>query len=151
MPFCTQCGSQVGETVAFCGQCGARQGAAKPATKGVLDGVSPRTASILCYVPFLGWIMCIAVLASDRFQDRGIRFHAFQGLYLFVAWLILDWGVGPFLHWFPGRSLRASIDDLLKLTLIAGWIFMMVKTSQNENYRLPLFGELAERSLAEQR
>jgi uncharacterized membrane protein len=31
------------------------------------------------------------------------------------------------------------------------WVFMLVKTSQNRLYRLPLVGELADRSIAEQR
>jgi hypothetical protein len=61
-----------------------------------MHGVSPRTASLLCYIPILGWIVAIVVLASARFRDNArVRFHAFQGLYLFVAWLIVDWVLSP--------------------------------------------------------
>jgi len=67
-------------------------------TQDPLSGISPRTASILCYIPVVGWIASIIVLAADRFRnDHRVRFHAFQGLYLFVAWLIVGipiaWGV----------------------------------------------------------
>ena len=148
----------MGETAAYCANCGAAQGAEKPSssaaggTKHALDAISPHTASILCYIPVAGWIPCVWVLASDRFQkDRQTRFHAFQGLYLFVAWLILDWGIHPFLGWFPGHGLRFAFSDLLKAVIFVAWIFMLVKTSRNENIRLPLFGELADRSLSEQR
>jgi uncharacterized membrane protein len=40
---------------------------------------------------------------------------------------------------------------MLKAILFAVWIFMLVKTSQKEDFRLPVFGDLAERSLAEQK
>src|SRR4051812_33859327 len=99
MPFCTTCGNQVGSADIFCGKCGARQreGAAPPRSRSnaeFLENLSPRTASLLCYVPVVGWIACIVALAVPRFQhDRIVRFHAFQGLYLFVVWLIVDWVV----------------------------------------------------------
>ena len=39
----------------------------------------------------MGWIAAIIVLASQRFKAMPtVRFHAFQGLYLFVAWLMND-------------------------------------------------------------
>jgi len=111
-----------------------------------LAGISPRTASILSYVPGIGWIACIIWLASDRFRhDRPVRFHAFQGLYLFVAWLMNAWVIRP-LSFF---SLHLQIDKMIDLALIIMWIFMMIKASHGEMYSLPLFGELAERSVAE--
>ena len=87
------------------------------------------------------------MLSSDRYQnDRQVRFHAFQGLYLFVAWLLADWVIGPIF-----RGMDMHIEGLLKAAVFFTWIFMIVKTSQNQHYRLPVFGELAERSANEQR
>lgn len=115
--------------------------------------MNPRTASILCYLPAVGWIASIFVLASQRFQhERESRFHAFQGLYLFVAWLIVDYGVGPFFsHGLVGRHLDLDLDGLMKAFLYGVGIFMMVKAAHNEMFHLPVVGELADRSLAEQR
>jgi len=91
------------------------------------------------------------ILAASRFKNnRDVRFHAFQGLYLFVAWLIVDWAVGPFFH-IPEDIIRISLSGLLKGLIFVTWIFMIVKTSQEETVRLPVLGELAERSIAEQR
>src|ERR1035438_10426949 len=94
MPFCSQCGNQVGATEAYCRQCAAHQPvepATSPSGADPLAGIPPRTASILCYIPGIGWIASIIVLASDKFRrDRTVRFHGFQGLYLFVAWLLDD-------------------------------------------------------------
>jgi uncharacterized membrane protein len=150
MPFCSQCGNQVTATQAFCGRCGAAQatGAAGPSplANDPLAGVTPRTASILCYIPVVGWIAAIIVLASQRYRHlQAVRFHAFQGLYLFVAWLmndqVLKWAMAPISHF--------HLHDLVNLVLLAMSVFMMVKASHGEAYSLPLFGELAQRSVSE--
>lgn len=153
MPFCTQCGEQVQPADVFCSKCGMRQAVPGPApTRDPLAGVTPRTASMLCYVPILGWIASIVVLASPKFRgQRDVRFHAFQGLYLFVVWLLVDWVVAPFWHNLPGgRSPFAAMAGLFHLVVFGAWIWMMLKTAQEQMYRLPIVGDLAERSLAEQ-
>ncbi len=110
-----------------------------------LSGISPRTASILCYVPGLGWVASIIVLAAERFRsDRATRFHAFQGLYLFVAWLISDWVLKPMFS-----AMHLHLGGLIQAVLLGCCIFMMIKASHNETYELPFFGELANRSIAE--
>jgi uncharacterized membrane protein len=114
-----------------------------------LAGLSPRTATILCYVPAIGWIAAVIVLAARKFKDNHlIRFHAFQGLYLFAAWLVVDWVVGPMMRFTPGPS--RPIELLLHAALLAVSIFMMVKASHDEAYVLPIIGELAQRSATEQ-
>ena len=149
MAFCTQCGYQLGGQDFYCGSCGSRQGTG--AAPGVWSragtaGISPRRAAMLCYVPFVGWIASIFVLASQRFRDmRDIRFHAFQGLYLFVAWLLVDWFVQPSLR-FAGGFLY-PVSRLLKWFVIAVWVFMLVKASREQRYSLPVIGGLAEKSL----
>ena len=111
-----------------------------------LESLNPRTASILCYVPWVGWVAAIVVLASDRFRhDRPVRFHAFQGLYLFVAWLIADQVVRPMFDLMTNLHLYRVVEAVL----IGASIFMMVKAAHEETYALPLFGELAQRSVAE--
>jgi len=147
MPYCCQCGNPAADTDLYCARCGARQPVA-PGRGEPSPGLSPRAASVLCYIPFVGWIAAIVVLASERFrQNRSVRFHAFQGLYLFVAWLIVDWVIGPFFRWLPGMHFR--FDKLLELGLLVVWIFMIVKTSQERTFSLPILGELAERSASE--
>jgi uncharacterized membrane protein len=103
----------------------------------------------LCYVPWVGWIASIVVLAADKFREqKEVRFHAFQGLYLFVIWLFVDWVFGPLTGY---SSSSRMIERLMKLGLVATSLFMVVKTTQGETVRLPLLGELAERSVSEQR
>ena len=163
MPFCTQCGRNVADADAFCGNCGNRQTAA-PAGSAAgpgpgarhatgndpFAGVSPRLASVLCYVPTLGWIAAVFCLAAGKFKhDSAVRFNAFQGLYLFAAWLVVQWVIQP-MSWFAHHSGVLRADRVLEMLLIGVGIFMMVKASHDEVYVLPIVGELAQRSAAEQ-
>ena len=158
MPFCTQCGHQASGTDVFCAHCGARQQTPESPGRSFssgttagdpLSGLSPRAAAILCYVPAIGWIAAIIVLAARKFKDDHlIRFHAFQGLYLFAAWLVVDWVIGPIVR--SGQGHFFPIDLVLHAVILAVSIFMMVKASHNEAYVLPIIGELAQRSATEQ-
>ena len=49
----------------------------------------------------------------------------------------------------PGHAL--PVAKLLKLAVLVAWVFMLVKLAQNQTFRLPILGELAERSVDEQR
>jgi len=169
MPFCSKCGFEVQSGDQFCGRCGEPQPDAKSAGPIFPDGTQPQpqtnpkpkntdpfstvndtTVSVLCYIPFLGWIASIYVLSVDRFRGKNIvRFHAFQGLYLFVAWLIYDWVVEGIL--FDVMNRAWVITRVVRLGLTATWIYLMFKTSQREVVRLPVIADLADKSIAEQR
>ena len=148
MPFCTHCGTQVQSAAAFCQSCGTAQpGADTPAGTDPLASLKPRNAAILCYLPWLGWIMSLVILSTRRFQsNRLVRFHAFQGLYLFVAWMIVDIALEPVLR----VSWLRRIIPILELGLLATGILMLVKTSADQLIRLPIVGEMADRSVNEQ-
>ena len=95
----------------------------------------------------IGWIASVVVLASERFRAvRSVRFHAFQGLYLGVAWVLNGWVLGH-LPW--GREIDI-VHNLVSVALLGMSIFMMVKAAHDQEYSLPLFGELAQRSVSEQ-
>ncbi len=164
MPYCCQCGGVVGAADIYCASCGGRQplgpssphaGSPLPPPQNYLSGISPRTASLLCYVPVVGWLAAIVVLASARFRyDSKVRFNAFQGLYLFVAWLIVDWVLSPMLWWpghFGGPHAFRILPALMKAVVFGAWIFMIIKASQDELFKLPILGDLAEKSVTEQR
>ena len=176
MPYCCQCGTPVGAADRYCQSCGAAQSAARASAAGNsqtgaasssvgstkppgfqpadLESFWTRNAALLCYIPWFGWVAAIVVLASDRYRrDYEVRFHAFQGLYLFVTWLVIDWVVSPVLR-LTGYGFWQPLPHgggVLHLLVLAGWIVMIVKVRHKEHYRLPILGDLAERSVAEQR
>jgi uncharacterized membrane protein len=156
MPYCCKCGKTVSDRDIFCVTCGTRQPVAASPVVDYMDGITPRTAALLCYIPFVGWIAAIVVLASARFRNNHtVRFHAFQGLYLFVAWLIVNLVLAPIfaISFFAGgpHIPQFALAGLLKLVIFGTWIFMMVKVSHDDDFKLPILGELAEKSVSEQR
>ena len=181
MAFCTQCGTQVGDTDVFCAQCGAPQRGARGAPAGaqaappfppppgaagfappppfskrprrphkefLADTTDDHVAG-LCYIPIVGWIFAMIVLAGQRFRgNRDVRFHAFQGLYLFVVVLVIDWVFKPMAS---HSHVTSGLSDLVQLGLILLGVFMLIRTRHGEMIRLPILGELAEKSVAEQK
>src|ERR1700722_7498547 len=103
MAFCANCGAAVDGR--FCQKCGAPAGApgAGPApsptpTPGVQPlpqpqvsatiGMTDNMAAALCYL--FGFITGILFLVLAPYnQNRNIRFHAFQSIFLNIAWAIL--------------------------------------------------------------
>lgn len=149
MPFCSQCGVPVQPSDLYCAKCGGAQPRTARVPSDPLGGLSPRTAGILCYIPVIGWVAAIMVLAAEKFREnRAVRFHAFQGLYLFVAWLIVNHVIGPMFRGLYGYRVF-HVERILETVLMITWIFMIVKASQEQTYSLPVIGELAERSVAE--
>ena len=158
MPFCSKCGFEVQSGDPFCGRCGAPQlpaAEAEPLKKtktagDPLSGIDANTVSTLCYVPFLGWIPSIYILSVERFRSSGtVRFHAFQGLYIFVAWLIYDWVIEGILYGIVDRTW--IISRAVRLGFTVGWLFLLFKTHQREIIRVPFISDLADKSVAEQR
>ena len=153
--YCVHCGTRVGDRDRFCAKCGAQQSTrdTPPPLHDFMSGISPQHWAILCYVPLLGWIAAVIVLATQRFRgERRVLFHAFQGLYLFAGWLLVDWVVAPILLSAElGFPFYRLISQLLKLAVVGAGIFMMIRVSNGDDHRLPVIGDLADRSAAEQR
>ena len=174
MPYCTQCGTYVLDTDQFCPHCGQaqRQAAGREAARAVpphpsatspppatppppagaapAAGLRPNIAAMLCYLPGLGWIAAVIFLTLDAYRrQRYVRFHAFQGLYLAVLWLLVQVFFFPFPtgHWHP-FPFPWGLRGLIKLFVIIAQVVGIIKTLQNRDYRLPVLGELAEKSLS---
>lgn len=160
MPFCSKCGSEVKPSDVFCGRCGERQPGAGPAAgptnqakqagQDPFAGIDNRTTSTLCYIPFVGWVPSIYVLTVDRFRNSNdVRFHAFQGLYLFVGWLVYNWVIESILETMLDRTYL--VTRVVKLAFVAAWVYMMVQTKAGNTVRIPYVSDLADQSIAEQR
>ena len=90
--------------------------------------------------------MSIIVLASERFRhDRAVRFHGFQALYLFVAWLMEDQAIWPLLR----HGDMWPLHGVLQAVLLGAAIFMMIKAAHQQQYSLPLIGDLAQKSMTD--
>lgn len=151
MPYCTRCGTAVDGAAAYCHHCGAAQ-QRPPQYVDPIGTISDRTASVLCYIPVFGVIPSIVFLASQKYRRNAkVRFNAFQSLYLFVAFLVVSI-VLPAFFWFSfgAMGLHGFFVPLLKAVVFICWIYLLVKAAQEQQVHLPVIGDLAGRSAAEQ-
>jgi uncharacterized membrane protein len=154
MAFCANCGAQ-GEG-RFCPKCGSPLGAAPtggtttpvPATPVQSAGMANNMAAALCYV--LGFITGILFLVLEPYnKDKTIRFHAFQSIFFNVALfgvdivlVILSTIISriPFIGW-----IFLLLWPIFGLGIFCVWLFLMYKAYNNEKFKLPFIGDLAEK------
>src|SRR5258708_5368819 len=174
MPFCTHCGIATAAGDRFCPHCGTKLDSVGapdaasqttppastlapplgPTPAGAPRTVRPNSAAMLCYIPPFGWIGSVFFLTADAYkQNRYVRFHALQGLFLFVAGMLADVVLGahrfmmvpfgrmvhPWSHW--------TFSSMIDLAVIVIQILGIVKTIKGEPFPSPVLGELADRSM----
>ena len=106
-------------------------------------------ACALCYL--LGWITGVLFLVLAPYnQNRLIKFHAFQSIFLSVAMIaisivlfILSSGLAfvPFV----GPILSLLISLAIWLGVFVLWLMLMYKAYNKERWVLPIIGPLAEK------
>lgn len=92
----------------------------------------------------LGPITGIILLLTEK-QNQYIRFHAMQSSVVFGAILLLNiiLGIVPILGWL----IALILSPLIGLVSFVLWIVLMWKAFNGEKFKLPYFGDLAERQL----
>src|ERR1035441_9662607 len=94
MAFCATCGAAVEGS--FCAKCGSQVGAAPSASSGtamqVSGAMADNVASALCYLVGLITGIIFLVLAPYN-KNPVIRFHAFQSIFMNVAWIGIVFGL----------------------------------------------------------
>lgn len=177
MAFCASCGSEVqGRFCAKCGAPAAAAGAAPsasaststsastppppppaspyPAAAGPAPtvqaaGLEENLACALCYVLGLLTGVLFLVLAPYN-QNRLIRFHAFQSIFLHIGSIVVFIGVmivTSVLHFIPflGTIIALMIYPLVGLAFLILWLMVMYKAYNRERWVLPIIGPLAEK------
>ncbi len=168
MAFCANCGAAVEGR--FCQKCGtpvgavgggAAPGAGVNPPDAAPVGVTPlpqvatsvamndNLAGALCYL--VGFITGILFLVLTPYnQNRTIRFHAFQSIFLNIAWFAvyiivsivsLAFHVIPFLGTFVSIVLHLA----LFFTGLILWFYLIFKTYNGEKIVLPLVGPFADK------
>jgi uncharacterized membrane protein len=150
MAFCQSCGSQVDGR--FCAKCGAGVGgaAAVSGTPAGYTGSTPQAggltdniASALCYV--LGLVTGIVFLVLAPYnQNKQIRFHAFQAIFVHVALLIFFMAIMPVLGFMLGHMIW-FFAPIVSIGSVLLWVWLIWKAYNNERFKVPILGDLAEK------
>ena len=144
MAFCASCGAPVEGK--FCAKCGAPMGAAVPppgaAPGPAAAGMTDNAASALCYV--LGLITGILFLVLAPYnQNKTIRFHAFQSIFLSIAWIVISMVVNIVFSALHMWSLM-FLSTLVGLAFFILWIYMIIAAYQGKKVVLPVIGPIAQ-------
>ena len=116
------------------------------------SGMSNNLAAALCYIPLclVGIILAIVFLLIEPYKnDRFVRFHAFQSIFLHVglivlsiAWQIVVVCLGSVSH---GLAFLISfpISLLIGLGAFLLMLYMLFQAYNNKEIKLPIIGDLA--------
>ena len=147
MAFCKACGQEIG-TATFCPKCGANQASANAPAAALAasptEGLQENVAGLLCYAPFIGWIVALVLLLIDK--RKFVKFHAVQALGLYVGLIVLYIALGIFmgmLHVIHIFFFGVFLYPLLWLASFLLMIFLMYKAYLHESYKLPVLGDFA--------
>ena len=112
------------------------------------SGLADNIAALLAY---LFWPAAIVFLVVEPYnKNKFIRFHAFQELFFCAACIAMGI-VFMVLNIVAGMALGALVVvfGLLELVIWLGvvvvWVMLMVKAYQNQMWKLPFIGDLAEK------
>jgi uncharacterized membrane protein len=102
----------------------------------IQGGLTDNNAAGLAYVTIIPAIIFLVVAPYN--QKPLIRFHAWQSIFLNIAWIAISIiGIIPILGWL--------IFGVGMLVLFVAWIIVLLKALKGERYKLPFIGDLAEK------
>jgi uncharacterized membrane protein len=130
MAFCSGCGTAIADGTTQCAACSAKaEPAAAPASAG-----NDNLMGALAYIPIVALVF---LLIEPYNKNKFVRFHAFQCLFLAVAW-IACWfilAVIPIIGWILLPIVGLGFFILL--------IVLFIKAYQGNMFRLPFIGDMA--------
>lgn len=140
MKFCHSCGKEIVDEALFCTSCGARQQPQQnTSTYQQPEVVEPYDADkdaednkILSILAYINILFLVPLLAAPN--SKFARFHANQGLVLFLAELIASVVCSvPFLGWIAGGVMSVIVVVLAILGIVAA--------AKGEMKELPIIGK----------
>src|SRR5262245_25844943 len=112
-------------------------------------GVASNVGGLLCYVPCcIGFIFSIVAAIVEK-QSRFLKFHAFQSLLLHAGVIVLSviLTVVQIAIAFAGIPFLGLLFTLVRVVIglacLGLVILLMIKANGNEEYQLPVIGEMA--------
>jgi uncharacterized membrane protein len=162
---CPVCHNEVSPQSAFCNHCGAPMAAAAsqaaPAEAGATtpppayavppvaasSGLSENAAGAIAYLTIIPAIIFLIIEPYNRISF--VRFHSWQSIGLCLAAFVLQLIVSIIeivVHFVPGIVYLFMVIHLVVwLGLFIVWLFVILKASKGEWYKLPFIGDFAEK------
>jgi uncharacterized membrane protein len=107
--------------------------------------MASNVAGLLCYL--LGFVTGIIFLVVQPYKnDKFVRFHAFQSIFFSIFCLIVSWVASALLVtllFTGGFGFALLLSRLIQLGCFVAFIFLMYKAYNNEQFKLPIIGDIA--------
>ena len=110
-------------------------------------GLSPHTASVLCYAA--AWLSALIFLALER-DSRLVRFHALQATFALGGLCLIAAGCGVLtvlsaFYSTVAFKFFAVASEVAWVATVVVWVIAVVCVARNEHWRMPLIARFAER------
>lgn len=128
---CSECGNEINENANYCNNCGKKI-------------VKTSNNQLLAFFAYIGFLVIIPILKKD--ESEFIKFHANQGLVLFILKLMIDFIIyigNAFFGWFFLFEVFFKLISLpLNLVVVILCIIGIINVVNNEMKQLPLIGSI---------
>jgi uncharacterized membrane protein len=108
------------------------------------SGLSDNAAGGLAYITI---IPAIVFLIVAPFKNSSyVRFHAWQSIFFFVAWAVIDILVMAVQNLVPSAVfLTLTVLQLVGLAIFVVWLIVFISAFNGKRIKLPIIGDLAEK------
>jgi uncharacterized membrane protein len=107
------------------------------------SGLSENAASGLAYITIIPAIIFLIVEPFNH--NRVVRFHAWQSIFMAIAWIVLDVGL-MILGKIPGVWWTTLfITPVVGLAFFIVWLIVLINAFNGKRFKLPIVGDLAEK------
>jgi uncharacterized membrane protein len=108
------------------------------------SGLSDNAAGGIAYITIIPAIVFLVVEPYRR--SSFVRFHAWQSIFFFAAWAVIDILVGAVQNLLPSSVfLTFTVLQLVGVAIFIVWIVVFVSAFNGKRFKLPLIGDLAEK------
>jgi len=107
------------------------------------SGLSDNAAGGIAYITIIPAIVFLIIEPFKR--SPLVRFQAWQSIFFFVAWAIVNILIGVVQHLVPsGVFLTLTVLQLVGLAIFVVWLVVFISAFAGKRIKLPIIGDLAE-------
>jgi uncharacterized membrane protein len=108
------------------------------------SGLSDNAAAGIAYLTIIPAIVFLIVEPFKR--SSYVRFHAWQSIFFFIAWAVIDILVGLVQHIVPSAVFfTLTVLQLVGLAIFIVWLIVFIGAFGGKQIKLPVIGDLAAR------
>jgi uncharacterized membrane protein len=108
------------------------------------SGLSDNAAAGIAYITIIPAIVFLIIEPFKR--SAFVRFHAWQSIFFFVAWAVVDILIGVVQNIVPSVGFPTyMVLELVGLAIFVIWLIVFIGAFNGKRYKLPIIGDLAEK------